>query len=108
MFITDSTRFILENLNYNQEIHCIFVFCIPISGMLDVIKLKVSDVVQKAFIEVNEEGSEAAAAMDMVFIQCCADWSDEFTCNKPFLFLIIDKLTGLILFTGRVANPSRN
>ena len=56
--------------------------------MLDVIKLKVSDVVQKAFIEVNEEGSEAAAAMDLVFIQCCADWSDEFTCNKPFLFLI--------------------
>ena len=75
--------------------------------MVEVVKLKVSDVVQKAFIEVNEEGSKAAAATAMFLIPGCALWPDEGICNKPFLFLIIDKLTGFILFTGRVANPSK-
>ena len=74
--------------------------------MTEVRQLKVSAVVQKAFIEVNEEGSEAAASTGMVIMML--SMPPQFTCDKPCLFLIQDKLTGLVLFAGRVANPSKN
>jgi len=63
---------------------------------------------QKAFIEVNEEGSEAAAATAGMMMNRMIMISPPFVCDKPFLYLIKDKLTGLILFSGRVANPTRN
>merc|ERR1712059_13450 len=60
--------------------------------------LYVSEVVQKAFIEVNEEGAEAAAATAVVFeIRSIGRPPPpmEFTVDRPFLFLVRDKLTGM-------------
>ena len=71
-------------------------------------QLFVSAVLQKAFIEVNEEGSEAAAATAGMMMNRMIMISPPFVCDKPFLYLIKDNLTGLILFSGRVADPTKN
>jgi len=70
--------------------------------------LYVSEVVQKAFIEVNEEGSEAAAATGAVMMATSLMPMplEEFRADRPFLFFLRDKLTGMLLFQGRVADPS--
>ena len=77
------------------------------SGMDGTRNLYASSVVQKAFIEVNEEGSEAAAATGMVMMmRAMPAPPQKFTCDRPFLFAIKDNLTGMVLFTGRVTDPS--
>ena len=76
------------------------------SGISDTF-LYITHVLHKAFIEVNEEGTEAAAATAVVMgtksIQ--VDPPREFMADRPFLFLIRDLRTGSILFMGRMANP---
>ncbi len=84
------------------------LFIANLSGISDAAKLWVSAVVQKAFIEVNEEGSEAAAATAMVVMCYSISICPKFECDRPFLYFVKDNLTGLILFAGRVANPMKN
>jgi serpin B len=72
--------------------------------------LFISTVLHKAFIDVNEEGTEAAAATAMVMGTTAyePDAPPEritFDCNHPFLFTIHHKETGTILFMGSVTNP---
>jgi serpin B len=68
--------------------------------------LYVSAVMQKAFIEVNEEGTEAAAATGAIVMLRMAVRNMQFHLNRPFIFAIKDNLTGLILFAGRIMNPN--
>ena len=71
---------------------------------------RVSDVIQKAFIEVDETGSEASAATGMVmkFRSMTLDNEEiHFKADHPFLFLVRDLQTGLLLFRGRVSDPSK-
>jgi serpin B len=67
-------------------------------------------VVHKAFVEVNEEGTEAAAATGLVFGVTAVKPDEEtipvFRADHPFLFLIRDNESGSILFMGRVMNPT--
>lgn len=69
--------------------------------------LFVSQVLHKAFVAVDEQGTEAAAAT-AVIIELTAVPSDapSFIANRPFIFLIRDTQTGLILFMGRIVDPS--
>ncbi len=68
--------------------------------------LYVSAVVHKAFVDVNEEGTEAAAATGVVMFPTLAvQVSRRFTVDHPFLFLIRDSATGSILFLGRIVDP---
>ena len=70
--------------------------------------LYVSKVVQKAFVEVNEEGAEAAAATAAItFDVLSISIPPQFKCDRPFIFLIKDNLTGMILFSGHVTDPSK-
>ena len=66
-------------------------------------QLHVSAVVQKVFFEVNEEGSEAAAATGAVM--GITSIPEEFSADRPFLFFLRDSLTGMVVFQGRVTNP---
>ena len=80
------------------------------SGMDGGQDLYISDVYHKAYIEVNEEGTEAAAATGVVMNWAAvAPGSEEpvpvFRADHPFLFLIQDNDTGTILFAGRIVNP---
>ena len=63
-----------------------------------------SEVVHKAFVEVNEEGTEAAAATAaIVEIECMPM---EFHATRPFVFVIKDNMSGAILFMGHLMNPN--
>ena len=71
--------------------------------------LYISAVLHKAYIDVNEKGTEAAAATAVVMIARGiappAEPPRVFRADHPFLFLIRDSTTGSILFMGRVAQP---
>lgn len=69
--------------------------------------LYVSSIFHKSFIEVNEEGSEAAAASAAVIKlrALLMDGPIDFVADHPFLFLIREDMTGVVLFIGSVLNP---
>jgi serpin B len=67
--------------------------------------LFISAVIHKAFIDVDEEGTEAAAATGVVMRAKAAMRNPTFRADHPFLFLIRDNRTGSVLFMGRVMNP---
>ena len=66
-----------------------------------------SEVLHKAFIEVNESGMEAAAATTMPAAASAKTMDDEFIADHPFIFLIRDNGSGAILFLGRTVDPSK-
>ena len=76
------------------------------SGMDGTRELYLSAVFHKAFVEVNEEGTEAAAATGAVVGLRSIRRGPSFRADHPFLFLIRDKATGSILFLGRYARPA--
>ena len=75
------------------------------SGMDGTQDLFISDVFHKAYVLVNEEGTEAAAATAVVMTLGSAS-SPGFIADHPFIFLIRDRETGAILFMGRMMDPS--
>jgi serpin B len=78
------------------------------SGMSSEGGLYISDVVQKAFVEVNEEGTEAAAATAATMRTTSMPAQPVvFQADHPFFFMIREKAMGGILFMGRVVDPSR-
>jgi serpin B len=71
-------------------------------------RLAISDVLHKAYIEVDEEKTEAAAATAVgVTLSCALPPATIFRADRPFRFDIRDNKTGLILFSGRVSDPRR-
>lgn len=80
------------------------------SGISTAEGLYISKVIHKAYITVDEKGTEAAAATAIIMPNGSAMVRPEdlvtFTADHPFLFVIRDTQTGAVLFTGRVNNPS--
>ena len=78
-----------------------------LSGMSSEEELFLSAVVHKAFVDVNEEGTEAAAATGVAVKAVAAIPAEPvvFRADHPFVFLIRDNRTGSILFLGRLVNP---
>ncbi len=76
------------------------------SGMTGSRDLWISEVVHKAFVSVDEEGTEAAAATAVV-VPTSGPTKEPIavTVDRPFIFLIRDIGTGAVLFLGRVSNP---
>ena len=76
------------------------------SGMDGTRNLFISDVVHKAFVSVDESGTEAAAATAVVMrASAMPEQPVEVTVDRPFIFVIRDIQTGTVLFVGRVMNP---
>lgn len=77
------------------------------SGMApDPVGLYISEAIHKAFVDVNEEGTEAAAATATVIrAQCVMPPAFVFKADRPFVFLIKDTKSGSILFMGRIEDP---
>jgi serpin B len=78
------------------------------SGMTGNPELAISDVLHKAFVSVDEAGTEAAAATAVIMRLTAVpgESSVNVTIDHPFIFLIRDIETGAILFVGRVLNPA--
>ena len=78
------------------------------SKMTEAEGLFISDVLHKAFVEIDEEGTEAAAATAVMIRPTSAVVprpDPRFVADHPFLFLIRDQKTGAILFMGRLSDP---
>ena len=75
------------------------------SGMFGERGPSISTVAHKAFVEVNEVGTEAAAA---TAVMMRVSLPPTFRADHPFLFLIRDRDTGSILFMGRIVNPKES
>ncbi|KAK3606707.1 hypothetical protein CHS0354_013550 [Potamilus streckersoni] len=76
------------------------------SGMRKQKDIYLSKVFHKAFVEVNEEGTEAAAATAGIMMAKSIPVIYSFEADHPFLFLIMDKRSGVILFLGRLVAPT--
>ena len=83
-----------------------------LSGIASSEELKISAVIHKAYVDVNEEGTEAAAATAVALAPAAAPIREPeepvvFRADHPFLFLIRHNSTGAILFLGRMSAPGR-
>jgi serpin B len=70
--------------------------------------LAISEVVHKAFVDVSEQGTEAAAATGIAMHATAMRMPEQtivFRADHPFVFLIRDTRTGVVLFIGRLMNP---
>ncbi len=78
------------------------------SGMTGKKDLYIDAVIHKAFVDVNEEGTEAAAATGVTMTMTSVTQPPEliFRADHPFIFLIRENHTGSILFMGRIMNPA--
>ncbi|XP_057318332.1 uncharacterized protein LOC130663229 [Microplitis mediator] len=108
-FRTESTlqlQTILENMGMTD----MFQNAADFTGIADSPPLKVSKVIQKAFIEVNEEGSEAAAVTAIIVMGASSmfDYPEPITVeiNHPFLYVLHHNPRNIALFQGHVKLPS--
>jgi serpin B len=76
------------------------------TGIVDVRELFVTDVVHGAFVSVDEEGTEAAAATAVIVSVDSMPQQATLVLDRPFIFLIEDDATGAILFIGQVTDPT--
>uniref|UniRef100_A0A8C1AUV4 Serpin domain-containing protein n=2 Tax=Cyprinus carpio TaxID=7962 RepID=A0A8C1AUV4_CYPCA len=74
------------------------------SGMTEELKVKVSQVVHKAVLSVDEKGTEAAAATTIEIMPMSLPGT--VMLNRPFLVLIVEDSTKSILFMGKITNPT--
>ncbi|XP_069329077.1 serpin I2 [Eulemur rufifrons] len=90
---------------YSLNITEIFSGGCDLSGLTDSSEVYVSQIMQKVFFEINEDGSEAAAStgIDIPVIMSLA--RNQFIANHPFLFIMKNNPTESVLFMGRVTNP---
>ncbi|KAB0346084.1 hypothetical protein FD755_024269, partial [Muntiacus reevesi] len=75
------------------------------SGMSEKNDLFLSEVFHQASVDVNEEGTEAAAGTGAIVTGRTGHGGPQFVADHPFLFLIVHKITKSILFWGRFASP---
>lgn len=79
------------------------------SGITGMDDIYISNIIHKTFIEVAEEGTEAAAATAVIMMRTSMPAPDDgmvvFRAERPFIYLIKDNATGAILFIGRYARP---
>jgi serpin B len=70
--------------------------------------LYIGNVIHKAFVAVDEEGTEAAAATAVIMETASAIMQEvSLQIDRPFIFIIRDTVHGQILFMGRVLNPNK-
>jgi len=79
------------------------------SGMTSEAKLMIDQVIHQAYVDVNEEGTEAAAATAVTMRLMAIRQPEKpvvFRADHPFMFMIRDTRSGAILFMGKVVNPA--
>lgn len=101
----------LNGLLWAMGIHRAFLDGADFSGMVEGRSLALKKAIQKAWIETSEKGTEAAAVTALGVIDI-SDVDDEtlppvvFHADHPFVYLIRDSKSGIILFMGRLATPA--
>ncbi|XP_050822014.1 serpin I2 [Gopherus flavomarginatus] len=104
-------RFKIEQtVNLQETLHSLNVTEIfsggcDLSGITESSDIHISKAIQKVCIEVNEDGSEAAASSSTHMAAIMSMSHNQFVANRPFLFILKHNPTGSIVFMGRLANP---
>ncbi|MFA5400972.1 MAG: serpin family protein [Dehalococcoidia bacterium] len=100
------SEFGLGDALYHMGMPTAFTSLADFSGMTGNRELVISRVIHKAFVEVDEVGTEAAAATAVVMRATAMPVEPmEVTVDRPFIFVIRDIQTGSVIFIGRVVNP---
>jgi len=103
------TKYSLPGMLSAMGMPTAFTRAADFSGMDGTKDLYIDDVIHQAFVEVNEEGTEAAAATAVVMRLSAMPLEETvplFRADHPFIFFIQERETGNILFMGRVSDPS--
>jgi serpin B len=101
------SEFRLSDILAAMGMPVVFSTSADFSGMTGNRELFIQEVIHKAFVSVDEAGTEAAAATAVIMPTAMPPGEPiEVTVDRPFIFLIRDIETGAILFVGRVLNPS--
>lgn len=107
---TSRSKFDLENIMASMGMPLAFTNKANFSGMTRKDDLKIDKIIHEAYIDVNEEGTEAAASTAVVIIRKTAI-ADEpktiFRANRPFFYFIKENSQNSILFMGKVTNPTQ-
>lgn len=104
-FKTEFTKSFVDVLK-QMGINIAFTNAADFSNMFDNVEAYISDVIHKTFIEVDENGTEAAAATVILIAKSSLPMPEEikeFKANKPFTYFIRDEVSGEILFLGEYA-----
>ena len=105
---TFTTKYSLNGNLEDMGMPSAFTETADFSGIDGTYGLFIQSVVHQAFIDVNEEGTEAAAATGVsVGITSLPPEPKTFRADHPFIFIIQERETGTILFLGRVTDPSQ-
>lgn len=102
-----SSLFALENTLAEMGMASAFGAGADFSGMTGKRDLSISAVAHQAVVEVNEQGTEAAAATAVIMERTSLSPMQVFRADHPFIFLIRENQTGSVLFLGRVMDPTR-
>ncbi|XP_036207408.1 leukocyte elastase inhibitor-like [Myotis myotis] len=99
-----------ESYNLNSHlkslgIEDLFSSKADLSGMSRARDLFISEIIHKSFVEVNEEGTEAAAATAVIGFGCALMPEENFVADHPFIFFIRHNPSTNILFLGRLSSP---
>ncbi|MFC2045021.1 serpin family protein [Chloroflexota bacterium] len=101
------SEFSLKSILANMGMPIAFSGDADFSGMAGNRDLFIGEVIHKAFVSVDEAGTEAAAATAVIMkLTAMPEEPVSVTVDRPFIFLIRDIETGSILFIGRVMNPA--
>lgn len=101
-------KYFLKEENYLPNMGMVKAFAgADFSGITDKEAIFISNVIHQSFMEVNEEGTEAAAATAVIFKNGSASEPpvEVFRADHPFIFVIKQKDSGNILFLGKVEDP---
>ena len=102
------TKYFMKQALAGMGMPTAFSSAADFSGMTGNKDLNIDEVIHQAFVEVDEEGTEAAAATAVVMKLTSAGPSKPvFRADHPFMFIIQERESGGILFLGRVSNPAQ-
>ncbi|MCR4313913.1 MAG: serpin family protein [Candidatus Uhrbacteria bacterium] len=106
---TFDTKYFMNETLAKMGMPTAFTYDADLSGMDGTQNLFIQEVIHQAFVDVNEEGTEAAAAtgVSVGIKEAMSQQPPIFRADHPFIFVIQDKEQGNILFLGRVSNPSK-
>ena len=99
------TRYQVKDYLMDMGMVTPFTYDADFSGMTGSDELFIEKVIHQAVVEVNEEGSEAAAATSVHMVLKAVPDYVSFDADHPFIFFIQHKETGTILFMGKILNP---
>ena len=103
------TKYFMKNTLRAMGMPTAFSMSADFSGMDGTLNLYIDKVIHQAYIKVDEEGTEAAAATAVIVAEkgMGTPTTNIFRADHPFIFIIQEKETGNILFMGRVTDPTK-